>query len=155
MNVNSEHEFAAGAIPQSAIWREDRGGGRVGEGETRSLLRADASEGILTVSFVPDKILGALVIQQLQDQLAAVLEETTAETVLLDFHGVKSLSTSAFGMLIWAYKKCRVCKKELKLCNLAPGLREILKVIGLDKMFDIHADVDAALRASLKKRRFF
>lgn len=118
-----------------------------------SLLKSDSNEGILTVSFVPDKILDALMIQQIQGEMTTILETAAAENVLLDFRGVKYLSSAALGMLVRAYQKCKASKMNLKLCNLIPDICEIFKITGIDRMLDIQPDAEAAERAFLQKRR--
>jgi anti-anti-sigma factor len=155
MNDQSKYTDATGFIPQSALWSANPRDIPVGKARNRAMLKADSSEGILTISFTDDKILDAMLIRQIQDELFAILDETANQIVLLDFRAVKSLSSVAFEMLVQTYKRCKVSKMNLKLCNLAPNIRQILKITALDRILDIHADAAAAEQAFMKKSRFF
>ena len=104
-----------------------------------ALLETTSSPDILTISFVPNEILDALLIGQIQDELLAILKQTEKPNVLLDFRAVRFLSSAALGMLIRAYKRCDEARVRLKLCNLAPSIREVFKITRLDKTFEIHA----------------
>ena len=118
------------------------------------LLTTSSNEGILTVCFVPDKISDAMLIQQLQDELLAVLGKTQEPKVLLDFRAVKFFSSAALGMLMRAYKRCKESKIDLEICALSPNIRVVFKFTGLDKIFQIHANAEEAKQAMTKRKGF-
>ena len=120
-----------------------------------SYLRTSSSGDILTIYFTEAKILDALTIQKIQEELLALLGKTEEPNVLLDFRAVKFLSSSALGRLIRAQKKCKEFKVTLILCNLIPSIREVFKITGLDKALQICGDSEEAERAFTKKGRFF
>lgn len=118
-------------------------------------LKTSSNGNILTIYFVEGKILDALTIQNIQDELLATLGKTEEPNVLLDFRSVRFLSSSALGMLVRAHKKCKEYKADLILCNLAPSIRDVFKITGLDKVLQICADSAEAEQAFTKKGRFF
>lgn len=119
------------------------------------LLKTSTDKGILTIHFVESKILDALTIQKMQDELFAILGKTEEPNVLLDFRAVNFLSSAALGMLVRAHKKCKEYKANLILCNLAPSIREVFAITNLDKVLTICADSEEAERAFNQKGRFF
>ena len=44
----------------------------------------------------------------------------------------------------------REYKIMLKLCNIAPDIRQVFKITGIDKVLDIHADASQAMEAFKK-----
>ena len=57
------------------------------------------------------------------------------------------MSSAALGMLIRVNKKCKEYKVSLKLCGISSDIREVFKITGMDKIFEIHADLSEALAA--------
>jgi len=57
------------------------------------------------------------------------------------------MSSTALGMLIRVTKKCKQYKIAMKLCEIAPDIRQVFKITGLEKVFDIHEDVAQAIDA--------
>jgi anti-sigma B factor antagonist len=119
-----------------------------------SLVRSESDGEILTIYFTEAKILDELVIRQAQDEILRMLEKTQEPNVILDFRFVKFLSSSALGMLIRVKKKSNDFKIQLKLCNIDAEILKVFKITGLNKVFEIYPDHDAAA-AAFKKRGLF
>jgi anti-anti-sigma factor len=119
-----------------------------------SLVRSESDGQILTIFFTEAKILDELVIRQAQDEILRMLEKTQEPNVVLDFRFVKFLSSSALGMLIRVKKKSNDFKIQLKLCNIDAEIQKVFKITGLNKVFEIYPDHDAAV-AAFKKRGLF
>ena len=94
-------------------------------------------------------------LEQCYREIVGVLGKTEESYALLHFGRVTFMSSSALGMLIRVSKKCKEFKISLKLCNIAPDIREVFKITGLEKVFDIHDDVDQAMNAFKKSGRLF
>jgi anti-sigma B factor antagonist len=119
-----------------------------------SMVRSESDGEILTIYFTEAKILDELVIRQAQDEVLRMLEKTQEPNVILDFRFVKFLSSSALGMLIRVKKKSNDFKIALKLCSIDPEIQKVFKITGLNKVFEIYPDRDAAA-AAFKKRGLF
>ena len=119
-----------------------------------SLVRSESDGEILTIFFTEAKILDELVIRQAQDEILRMLEKTQEPNVVLDFRFVKFLSSSALGMLIRVKKKSNDFKIQLKLCNIEAEIQKVFKITGLNKVFEIFPDHDAAVAAFKKKGLF-
>ena len=70
-------------------------------------------------------------------EIEDVLDKTEESCAVLHFGRVTFMSSSALGMLIRLTKKCKKYKIDLKLCNIAPDIRQVFKITGLEKIFDI------------------
>jgi anti-sigma B factor antagonist len=103
-----------------------------------SYLNTDSGNGILHLSFKEGKILDTLLIQEIQEELLPILEKVKERKVVINFGNVTFLSSSALGMLVRAYKRCKQANIQLKLCCIAPDIREVFTITNLDKMLEIY-----------------
>jgi anti-sigma B factor antagonist len=111
-----------------------------------------ASDGrVLTICLTDAKILDAPTIEQIHQEIVAVLEKTDQPDVLIDFRAVKFMSSAALGMLIRVNKKCKEFKINLKLCNIERDIKQVFKITGLDKVFTIYNSAEDAYSAFAKR----
>lgn len=66
--------------------------------------------------------------------------------VVLDLTQVRFLPSLSLAALIRVHTECRARQQQLMLTGLRPELRNVLLITRLDRLFDLHPDVDAALR---------
>jgi len=101
------------------------------------------------------RLVDEMALDQCFREIMEVLGKIEESHVVLHFGRVTFMSSSALGMLIRVNKKCKEFKIDLKLCNIAPDIREVFRITGLEKVFDIHEDVEQALKAFEKGGRLF
>ncbi len=75
------------------------------------------------------------------------MDKSEEDKIVLDFQAVEFMSSSALGMLIRFYKRCREFKVRLKLCNISRDILEVFKITNLNKVFEIHTNQEEALAA--------
>ena len=100
---------------------------------------------VAVVHFLDKKILDEANIQQIGDQLFALVEKDGRKKILLNFGNVEFLSSAALGKLITLHKKVQETKGLLKLCMIRPELLEVFKITQLNKLFDIRGEEQEAL----------
>ena len=86
-------------------------------------------------------------IQQIAEQLYAVVDEDGKRNILLDFANVEYLSSAALSRLISLNKKVRGVNGQLRLCNIRPDLMVVFEITSLNKIFSIYPDEEKALGA--------
>jgi anti-anti-sigma factor len=118
-------------------------------------LRCTSDTDILTVYMTDAKVLDALIIEQIHQELVGILERTEQRNVVLNFGAVKFMSSAALGMLIRVNKKCKEFKVNLKLSNIQPDIAQVFKITGLDKVFRIYKTAEDAYAAFQKEGLFF
>jgi len=96
------------------------------------------------VTFTEEKILDEADIRAIQTAIMAVIEQGGRTNLILDFRNVRFLSSSVLGLLIRISKKVYQQDGQLRLCNIAPKIREIFKITRLTKIFDIYRDLESA-----------
>jgi anti-sigma B factor antagonist len=102
---------------------------------------------ITVVRVVDQKILDEASIQELGQELFALVEEQHKKSLLLNFTGVEFLSSAALGKLITLHNKVKASGGRLKLSNIRPEIYEVFVITRLNKLFDIRDDEAAALVA--------
>lgn len=110
-------------------------------------LRTETIDGVTVVSFVDSKIVADEAIQEVGDQLYALVEQDGHKKVLLNFGNVQYLSSAALGKLINLKKKVGAAKGVMKLCCIHPELKVVFKITRLDQVFEIFDEEQAALDA--------
>jgi anti-sigma B factor antagonist len=69
-----------------------------------------------------------------------------ASDVVLDLSGVDFLDSAGVGVLVGLFKNARLRGGRARFCGLTPGVRSVLEIIQLDRIFEIYDDVAAATR---------
>jgi anti-sigma B factor antagonist len=80
---------------------------------------------------------------QLRERLIAMVEDG-ARQVVVDLSRVEFLDSTGLGVLVGALKRLRGVNGDLSLVCAQERLLKIFRITGLDRVFTIHASVDAA-----------
>jgi anti-anti-sigma factor len=120
-----------------------------------ALIKHEVTGEVRLILIDEPRLLEAPAIEQCFREISEVLAKTEECNVLLHFGKVTFMSSSALGMLIRLNKKCKEFKVNLKLCNIAPEIRQVFKITGLDKVFDICADPVQALEGFKKSGQLY
>ena len=70
-----------------------------------------------------------------------------AADVVVDLSGVEFLDSAGVGVLVGLFRHARGLGGSARVCGLTPGVRTVLELIQLDRIFEIYDDVDAAARS--------
>ena len=104
-------------------------------------------DGISVVRFVSEKIVDELEIQELGDELTSLIEKDKRVALLLNFDGVRFLSSAALGKLIKLDQLVKQHESKLKFSNIRSDVYEVFKITKLDTVFDIReTEADALAR---------
>ncbi|MDO4627921.1 MAG: STAS domain-containing protein [Planctomycetia bacterium] len=99
---------------------------------------------ICVVHLLDNRIVDDINIYELGMELFALVEQNGYSKILLNFSSVGFLSSAALGKLIMLYKKVTIRNGVLKLCNIAPDIRELFTMMNLDRIFSIcNTEADA------------
>jgi anti-sigma B factor antagonist len=70
-----------------------------------------------------------------------------APDVVVDLSGVEFLDSAGVGVLVGLFKNARGLGGRARFCGLTPGVRSVLELIQLDRIFEIYDDAEAAMRS--------
>jgi anti-sigma B factor antagonist len=88
-------------------------------------------------------------------EIIAIIDKCEEKCAVLHFGQVTFMSSSALGMVLKVNKKCKEFKVDLKLCNISADIKQVFKITGLDKVFSMYDDLDAAIKAFTKSGNSF
>jgi anti-sigma B factor antagonist len=114
-----------------------------------SRLIVHREDDVTRIEFVDRNILEEASIQQIGDEISAIIDDTTSPRLLISFENVEHLSSAALGTLITINNKVRQKGGQLRLSNIDAQIYEVFVITKLNKLFQIHDDNQKAL-ASFK-----
>ena len=100
---------------------------------------------VTMVRFNDRKIIDAAAIQELGEELFALVEQSNLHNLILNFANVEFLSSAALNTLIMLEKKVKAHRGKLRLCNLRPEIYEVFAITRLNVLFDIKPTEQEAL----------
>ncbi len=67
--------------------------------------------------------------------------------VVIDLSGVQFLDSAGVGVLVGLFKNSRLHGGRARFCGLTPGVRSVIELIQLDRIFEIYDDAETAIRS--------
>ena len=116
---------------------------------SESRLKVMRDNGIIQVQFRDRNILDEANIQQIGEEIKALVEAEPNPRLVINFQDVDHLSSAALGTLITINRRVGALKGQLRLANIDPQIYQVFMITRLNKVFDIHETVDKAV-ASFK-----
>jgi anti-sigma B factor antagonist len=102
---------------------------------------------VAMVQFLDKKLMDQQVIQDLGDELFALVEKEKHQKLLLNFASVEFLVSAALNKLILLDKKVKTAGGKLILCNLKPEIFDVFAITRLTQLFVIKRTEQEALAA--------
>ena len=108
-------------------------------------------EKVAVVTLLESRILDETNVNEIGAQLLDLVKKQYMIKMVLDLGEVKYLSSAVLRQFIALYKAIKAEKGDLKLCHVRPEIREVFKITQLDKMIEIHDDLNGAVNSFKKK----
>jgi anti-sigma B factor antagonist len=126
------------AVPSRAV------GPRSPIPDRRPAIRVRAAEGTTVAVILDAEVLFAEEdISHLSEQLHR-LANSGPTRLMLDFRGVRWMSSDVLGMLAALHRRLDRSRCRLALCGLDPILRDMLRICRLDRVLDLQPDEEDA-----------
>jgi anti-sigma B factor antagonist len=110
-------------------------------------IQVTVVDGITVVSFVQAKILSEPDVQALGEELLGLVDRDGCKYLVLDFQKVQFCSSAVIGKLLALDRKVKSKKGKLRLCRMAPEIREVFQITRLDQVLEIKDTREQALTA--------
>ena len=107
-------------------------------------LKSREEGDITVVEFPEHRLYSVAEVHGLGDDLKHLLCENRRK-VVLDFAAVEFVPSEVLGKLIGINRKLSDQGCAMRLCNLAPGVLEILRISCMDRIFTIKQDLAEAM----------
>ena len=112
---------------------------------SESRLRVRKVDNVTQVEFVDRNILDESNIHQIGEEITHLVEADQKPKVIISFANVDHLSSAALGTLITIHNKVKARSGQLRLAKIDPQIYEVFVITKLNKLFEIHEDVDRAM----------
>lgn len=112
----------------------------------RAPLLIETLKDVTLVTIQDPSLVDGRVIDLIQKDLLDWVENRAKKRMIVDFSGVKFLSSAALGMLLTLHKAIAQRKGTLVLCGLRSDLAKVFKLSGLHKFFVLKEDEKKALK---------
>lgn len=89
--------------------------------------------------------LNVLNAEEIKNALTLILRDY--DKLVFNLDGIVFIDSTGFGALITIFKRARENDKSFKICSVSPEAMELLKITKLDKVFDIHDNLEDCLKS--------
>ncbi len=106
------------------------------------------SAGFAIVEFVKSQLMFTNeLVQEVSDELSRLITERGHTKIVLDFRNVQYVSSMMLAKLVKLQHQIGKSKGQLRICGLGPILKDAFRISHFEQVFDIHDDVESALKA--------
>ncbi len=102
---------------------------------------------VTIVNFDEARILDAMQIETIGEELYRLVDEMDRKKLILDFTKVQFLSSGAVGVLINLRNKTAAINGTFAICGMRKELLKVFEIMKINKLFTFCADENEALKA--------
>lgn len=85
-------------------------------------------------------------VRRVKDDASSAAQKDPAKPVIVELSVVRLIPSLTLGALVRMSTEFKARNQRLMLAGLQPGVRQIMSITKLDRMFEIHDDLESALR---------
>ena len=104
--------------------------------------------GPVTVIVLPGEVLDAGNSEEFKRDTTPLLESNSK--IVFDMHKMRFVDSSGCGALLSCLRKARANGAEIKLCALSKPVKDLLKLIRMDKIFEMLETREEAIKTFAK-----
>lgn len=110
------------------------------------MLKTEKINNIDVVTFEGVKKLNALITEDVKEELTQFFEKPNTK-LILNLEGINYVDSSGFGVFLSIMKTANNNYGFFKLCNIAPEVMELFKLLQLHNIFEIYEDLDDCVKS--------
>ncbi len=110
------------------------------------MLIIEKIDNIEVAKFEDVQKFNALITEKVKEELAQLFQKPNTK-LILDLEGVKYIDSSGFGVFLSVMKMANNNYGFFKLCNIAPEVMELFKLLQLHNIFDIYEDLNDCIKS--------
>ena len=111
------------------------------------IMRTSEENGVTIVEFADETRLDGLAVDQIRDQLTALVEEGGPSRILMDCAALEFLSSQALGLLVTLRIKAARSETRVVLANVPEILMDIVTLTQVDRLYEILPTREEAMAA--------
>lgn len=110
------------------------------------MLKSEILDDTTVVSFEDTNKFHALNADSVKEQLNAHFKQENTK-LIINLDGIKFIDSTGFGVFLSVLKTANTKSGQLKLCNVAPEVYDLLKLLQLHTVFSIQTSVDECINS--------
>lgn len=110
------------------------------------MLKTEKINNIDVVTFEGVKKFNALITEEVKEELTQFFEKPNTK-LILNLEGINYVDSSGFGVFLSIMKTANNNYGFFKLCNIAPEVMELFKLLQLHNIFEIYEDLDDCVKS--------
>jgi len=110
------------------------------------MIKATTINDVLVISFDGIDKLNVVINQEIKQELARIEFKPNAK-YLLDLEPIKYVDSTGFGVLLSVLRSCKNHESSLKVCNINDKVRDLMKLLQLQNVFELYDTREEALEA--------
>ena len=110
------------------------------------MINIEKIDDVLIVSMETENKLNVALSQRFKVDVAKLIDQPEMK-IVINLAGVEYIDSSGFGALLSVLRTAKSNNDMLKLCNIAPEVMELVKLLQLQTVFDIRDSVDDCLKS--------
>jgi anti-sigma B factor antagonist len=116
--------------------------------EEEKIMNVEEVDGATVFSFGSSSISGIADIEKMSRELRDYLEEYRPGHVVVDFEGVRFISSQMLGLLVDIWRRLGQHNGTLSISGINPQLNRVFKITNLDKIFQFYPDRESAIQST-------
>lgn len=105
------------------------------------MLKSEIKNGVEVLSFDNVSKLNILVAQSLKEEITQYLNKE-GKNIVLNLDGIEYVDSSGFGALLSILRNAKNNNSNFKICNVSQDVMELVKLLQLHNVFEIHDSVE-------------
>ncbi|MCX5660661.1 MAG: STAS domain-containing protein [Planctomycetota bacterium] len=97
------------------------------------------------IEFLEANILDQVRIENIRNELDAIVDKSPQPKLLLSFQAVTHISSAVLGVLMSLDKKAKAKRGEIRLAHISPSIRQVFSITKLDKVLKIFPTTEEAM----------
>ncbi len=110
------------------------------------MLKIEKIDNIEVAKFEDVQKFNALITEKVKEELSTLFQKPNTR-LILDLEGVKYIDSSGFGVFLSVMKMANNNYGFFKLCNIAPEVMDLFKLLQLHNIFDIYEDREDCIKS--------
>jgi len=110
------------------------------------MINLEKVDDVLIISLKSDTKLNVAISQKFKQEIIKLIDQPGLK-VIVSLTKVEYIDSSGFGSLLSVLRTCKNNDTQLKICNIAPEVMELVKLLQLHSVFDIRESVNDCLKS--------
>lgn len=110
------------------------------------MINIEKIDDVLVISVENENKLNAAISQKFKVEISKLIDQPGMK-IVINLANLDYIDSSGFGALLSVLRTAKNNGAMLKLCNIAPEVMELVKLLQLQTVFDIKGSVDECIKS--------